>query len=196
MIFRELDKFIDVFTKLPGIGEKSARRIAFYLLKKDIREVEELANSIIELRNHIQFCKKCGGYSKLEICEICGDPAREPSLICVVEDPSDIFLIESTNEFKGLYHVLMGALSPIDGIGPDDLRIQELEKRLKEENIVECFIATNPTLEGDATADYIVKRFSKFSVKFTRLVHGIPTGSLLEFIDRYTLIQSIKIRRV
>lgn len=194
MYFRELQKFIEVFSQLPGIGEKSARRMAFYLLKLPKDEITKFSDAIQELTSKIQFCNICGNFSTSPICEICSSLERNKELLCVVEFPSDIFVIESTGEYKGVYHVLMGALSPIDGIGPENLRIKELEQRLQSESIRECFIATNPTLEGDATADYIVKRFSYMPVVFTRLMHGITTGSSLEFADKYSLTLSIKNR--
>jgi recombination protein RecR len=196
MFLKELESFIEVFSRLPGIGEKSSRRIAFYLLKSGKEEATKLAKSILTLVEKIQFCQICGGFSTEPICEICKDESRNKELLCIVEDPSDIYIIESTNEFKGIYHVLMGALSPLDGIGPENLRLKELEQRLKEETIKECFIATNPTLEGDATADYIVKSYSHYQVIFSRLMHGIPTGSSLEFTDKHTLSMSIKNRRI
>ncbi|MCS7204415.1 MAG: recombination mediator RecR [Leptospiraceae bacterium] len=195
MYFKELDSFIRSFTKLPGIGEKSARRIAFFLLKSDKQLAHELSQNIKQLVERIHFCKTCGGFTTSEICDICSDPTRNAELLCVVEEPSDIFLIENTGEFRGYYHVLMGALSPIDGVGIEDLRFKELEARLQLGVIKECFIATNPTLEGDATADYIVRSFKKYPVKFTRLSHGVLTGSSLEFSDKYTLSLSIRNRR-
>lgn len=196
MFLKELNQFIEVFSRLPGIGEKSARRIAFHILKKGNEEGEILANTILNLVKTIQFCKECGGFSIEPICDICKDEKRDRDILCIVEDPSDIFIIESTNEYKGLYHVLMGALSPLDGIGPENLRFKELNERLKKYNFKECFIATNPTLEGDATADYIVKHFSHYPVTFTRLTHGIATGSYLEFTDKFTLGLSIKNRQI
>ncbi|GIX41542.1 MAG: recombination protein RecR [Leptospiraceae bacterium] len=196
MFLKELESFIEIFTRLPGIGEKSARRIAFYLLRSDKEEAQKLAKSIINLIEKIQFCEICGGFSSEPICEICKDEKRNREILCIVEDPSDIFIIESTQEFNGIYHVLMGALSPLDGIGPENLRLKELEERLKKENIKECFIATNPTLEGDATADYIVRNYSHYPVIFSRLTHGIPTGSTLEFTDKHTLSISIKNRMI
>lgn len=196
MFLKELNQFIEIFSRLPGIGEKSARRIAFYLLKKGYEEGEILVNSILNLVKTIQFCKECGGFSTDSICEICKNDKRDREILCIVEDPSDIFIIESTNEYKGLYHVLMGALSPLDGIGPENLRFKELNERLSKHNFKECFIATNPTLEGDATADYIVKNFSHYPILFTRLTHGVATGTYLEFTDKYTLSLSIKNRQI
>ncbi len=196
MYFKELNHFIETFSRLPGIGEKSARRIAFHLLKKGKEEGELLANSIINLVKTIQFCKECGGFSIDPLCDICKDEKRDREILCIVEDPSDIFTIEATNEYKGLYHVLMGALSPLDGIGPEHLRFKELNERLSKKNFKECFIATNPTLEGDATADYIVKNFSHYPILFTRLSHGVATGTYIEFTDRYTLSLSIKNRQI
>ncbi|MFN3603110.1 MAG: recombination mediator RecR [Leptonema sp. (in: bacteria)] len=194
MFLKELQNFIEIFSQLPGIGEKSARRIAFYLLKISKEEAKKFSDALIELYSNIRFCSVCGGFSTTSVCEICSSSERNRTILCVVEYPSDIFVIESTKEYNGLYHVLMGALSPIDGIGPEDLRIKELEDRLKKESIKECFIATNPTLEGDATADYISRKFSAFPVVFTRLMHGITTGSSIEFSDKYSLALSIRNR--
>lgn len=195
MSFPELDHFVRVLTSLPGIGQRSARRIAFHLLKADLRETEDLAATMLDLRRRVRFCTRCGGLSTAELCPICSDDRRERSLLCIVEEPSDIFAIENTGEYRGLYHVLMGALSPLDGIGPDELRLKELEERASRESFAEWFVATNPTLEGDATASFIAERFRHTGVKFTRISHGIPTGSGIEFADRSTLARSIRERK-
>lgn len=195
MSFPELDHFVRVLTGLPGIGQRSARRIAFHLLKSDVRETEELAGTMLDLRRRIRFCSVCGGLSTTDLCSICSDSMRDRSCLCIVEEPSDIFAIENTGEYRGLYHVLMGCLSPLDGIGPDDLRIRELEDRARDGTIAEWFIATNPTLEGDATASFLMERFRHTGIRFTRISHGIPTGSGIEFADRSTLARSIRERK-
>ncbi|MBW7858849.1 MAG: recombination protein RecR [Leptonema sp. (in: Bacteria)] len=196
MSFPELEQLVRLLSSLPGIGQRSARRISFHLLKHDLRETEDLAEAMVDLRRRIRFCSLCGGLATDDVCSICDDSTRDRSQLCIVEEPSDIFAIESTGEYRGVYHVLMGALSPLDGIGPDELRIDELENRLKTEEFNEWFIATNPTLEGDATASYLSDRFRRDEIQFTRISHGIPTGSGIEFADRSTLARSIRERKV
>jgi recombination protein RecR len=190
-----------MLTTLPGIGERSALRIAFHILKNESLQAEQLSSAILELRQNVHFCPDCGGLSPTEnLCEICSDSARDHTALCVVEEPGDIFAIEKTGEFQGLYHVLMGSLSPLDGVGPGDLRLAELEDRVRGENgagtsrFLELFIATNPTLEGDATAHYISERLRGSGVRVTRISHGIPTGASIEYADRSTLARSIRAR--
>lgn len=195
MVFPELEHFVRVLSSLPGIGSRSARRIAFYLLKSDLRETEDLAETMLDLRRRVRFCSLCGGLSTGDLCTICSDPTRDRSQLCIVEEPSDIFAIEGTGEYKGLYHVLMGALSPLDGIGPEELRIKELAHRLDTGRFSEWFVATNPTLEGDATASYLSDRFKRDTIRFTRISHGIPTGTGIEFADKSTLARSIRERK-
>ncbi len=196
---------IETFSRLPGIGQRSATRIVFYLMKNERGLAQDLSQAIIDLKEKLGFCEKCGGISEQKLCEICGDRDRNVELLCVVEEPGDIFVIEKTGEFSGYYHVLMGALSPLDGVGPEELRIEELKKRIREEypEIKELFIATNPTIEGDATADYIHSLFhfhlpmgqNNLSPKITRISHGIPTGSSIEFADTSALARSIRSRQ-
>ena len=187
---------IRLLSTLPGIGQRSALRIVFYLLKQDTRAVEELSMAMLELKQKLRFCKQCGGITQQEVCEICCDTQRNPDYLCIVEQPKDIFIIEKTGEFSGYYHVLMGALSPLDGIGPEELRINELVARLNQQKrIKELFLATNPTIEGDATADYIHKLFAKNTdLQITRISHGIPTGSAIEFAEPSVLAHSIRTR--
>ncbi len=187
---------VEAFSQLPGIGERSASRIAFYLLKADASLGADIAQSITSLKEEIAFCEICGSLTERTICEICTDTSRDAKLLCVVEEPGDVFVIEKTGEFFGRYHVLMGAISPLDGIGPEDLRIEALDLKLRqEEQLSEILIATNPTLEGDATADYINKLFQKYSrLKITRISHGIPTGSAIEFSEPSVLARSIRSR--
>lgn len=195
MQFPALEHLVDTLGSLPGIGKKSARRIAFHLLKSDPELGRRLSESVLRLKSEVRFCSQCGGLSEGELCEICSDSTRDQRLLCVVEDPSDVFSIEDTGEFHGLYHVLMGALSPLDGIGPEDLRIEELSRRIETHPFDEIFMATNPTLEGDATAHYISELFAERGFRFTRISHGIATGASIEYADRGTLARSIRERK-
>ena len=185
-------------SSLPGIGRRSASRIAFFLLKNETDLIQNLSCSLLELKEKLRFCRECGGISENEICEICKDSKRNNSLLCVIEEPGDIFVIENTHEFHGGYHVLMGALSPLDGIGPEDLRIQELLERIeKNPHIQEVFLATNPTVEGDVTANYINSLLTdKKDMKITRISHGISTGASIEFAENSTLAYSIRSRTI
>ena len=186
----------EILSTLPGIGQRSALRIAFHLMKSSNRFACDMSRAILELKEKLRFCKHCAGITEMEVCEICSDLKRNHELLCVVEEPADIFVIEKTGEFSGQYHVLMGALSPLDGIGPEELRLRELEQRLgSAKKINELFIATNPTLEGDATADYVHKLFqNQPGLNITRISHGIPTGSSIEFADAAVLARSIRAR--
>jgi recombination protein RecR len=195
MSFPALDNLIASLSSLPGIGPRSAHRIAFHLLKMDDRQVRQLGDAILELKRSIHFCHECGGLTDSDLCEICSNPKRDRTLLCVVEEPGDIFAIEKTGEFKGLYHVLMGALSPLDGIGPEDLRVDEFLERIHSNGFEEIFIATNPTLEGDATAAYLSDRIQDQRIRITRISHGIPTGASIEYADRSTLAVSIRNRQ-
>ncbi|HBS06171.1 MAG TPA: recombination protein RecR [Leptospiraceae bacterium] len=195
MQFPALEQLVDVLGSLPGVGKKSARRIAFHILKSDLEISKRLSDSIANLRREVRFCEQCGGLSQENLCHICSDSHRNQRLLCVVEDPSDIFSIEDTGEFNGLYHVLMGALSPLDGISPEDLRIEELSQRIETHPFDEIFIATNPTLEGDATAHYISELFAHRGFRFTRISHGIATGASIEYADKGTLARSIRERK-
>ena len=190
------NRSLEALSRLPGIGPRSASRIAFYLMKNDKSLAESLSKAVLDLKKNLRFCRQCGGISEHDVCEICTNKERNPSLLCVVEEPGDIFVIEKTGVFSGYYHVLMGALSPLDGIGPEELRIQDLEQRMRENTqIEELFLATNPTLEGDATADYIHKLFQKITnLIITRISHGIPTGSAIEFAEPSALARSIRSR--
>jgi len=187
-----LDQLIRNLSRLPGIGRKSAARIAYFLLKTDTRFTKDLAREIGELQDKIVECSICGNYTEVDPCEICTDPRRDKSVICVVEQSQDVQTIESTREYDGLFHVLTGVISPIDGIGPDDLTIGKLMKRIWETDISELIIATNPTVEGDATAMYLVRMLGDSPVKISRLASGLPVGGDLEYADRLTLARSIK----
>ena len=190
-----LQDLIDALGKLPGIGPKSAQRLAFYFLQTDPMSVENLARLLVEVKQKIKSCKTCGAVSETEICNLCNDTRRDQTSICVVEEAKDISSVEKTREFKGKYHVLGGVISPIDGIGPDQLRIKELIKRVSEENVQEVIIATNPNLEGEATAAYLVKVLEPSQILVTRLASGLPVGGELEYADEITLGRAIKGRR-
>ncbi len=190
-----LDILIENLSKLPGIGRKSASRIAYYILKTDRSFADVLADNLKDVKNKIRTCSICGNYTETDPCNICTDQGRDRHSICVVETPKDILTIEATNEYHGLYHVLSGALSPIDGIGPKDLKIKELIRRVSEHDIKEIIIATNPTIEGETTAQYIaeiLKNLKGTGIILTRLALGIPVGGDLEYTDRLTLARAIQ----
>ena len=190
-----LQDLIDALGKLPGIGPKSAQRLAFYFLQTDPMSVENLARLLLEVKQKVKSCKTCGAVSETETCNLCNDTRRDQTSICVVEEAKDISSVEKTREFKGKYHVLGGVISPIDGIGPDQLRIKELIKRVSEEDIQEVIIATNPNLEGEATAAYLVKVLGPSQILVTRLASGLPVGGELEYADEVTLGRAFKGRR-
>lgn len=191
---RYLDSLISELMRLPGIGHKSAARIAFHLINLSDSEVDRLVQAIRELKAHITSCVKCGGISDVPICAICDDQSRDRSVICVVEHQKDILAIEKTGGYKGLYHVLGGTLSPLDGIGPQDLSIDKLIQRCKDEGVSEVIIATNPTMEGDATALYLAKVLKELGIEVMRIAHGLPVGSELDFADGATIVRSIQMR--
>jgi recombination protein RecR len=194
MFFRytkPLAKLIDEFSKMPGIGPKTAQRLAFYILKNSTEQVSNLARVIIEAKQKIQYCSICGNITDQEICEICRNVNRDKSIICVVEKVKDLIALENTGEFKGVYHVLEGAISPLDGIEPGNLKINNLLKRLKSEEIKEVIIATNPNIEGEVTASYIAQLIEPLGIKITRIAYGVPIGSSLEFADEVTLAQAL-----
>ena len=186
---------IDELTKLPGIGPKSAQRLAFYLLKISPENAKDLADAIMNVKDKIGFCNVCFNITEGDMCELCCDFDRDDSLICVVEEPRDIIAIEKTSSFKGRYHVLGGAISPIDGSGPDDVKIRELLDRLKDEKVKEIVIATNPNIEGEATAMYLAKLVKPLGVKVTRIASGLPVGGDLEYADEVTLGKALEGRR-
>jgi recombination protein RecR len=186
---------IDELGRLPGVGPKSAQRIAFHLLKVEPADAERLARAIHEVKAKVHFCKVCFNVAEGELCRICRDPRRDPSLVCVVEEPRDLVAVERTQEFKGRYHVLGGAISPIEGIGPDDLRIRELLRRLESEGVREVILATNPNLEGEATAMYLARLLTPLGVRVTRIASGLPVGGDLEYADEITLGRAFEGRR-
>ena len=191
-----IEKLIEKFEQLPGVGRKSAERIAFYILERMSKEdALSMASVITEAKEKVTFCETCQNLTDTTPCSACSSPKRDRSIICVVESPEDVSAIENTNEYNGLYHVLHGALSPMDGIGPDDIKINELLLRLSDGSVQEVIMATNPTVSGTATAVYISKLLAPFNVKVTRIAHGIPIGSDLEYADKITLIKALEGRQ-
>ena len=191
-----VQELIDELGRLPGIGPKSAQRIAFHILQTESFDTSRLAQILLEVRDKVRFCAICGNVSEQETCAICRDPRRSPATICVVEEAKDVVAIERTREFRGLYHVLGGAISPIDGIGPDDLRIAQLVKRLADNTVTEVIIATDPNLEGEATATYLTRLLVQPGLTVTRLASGLPVGGDLEYADEVTLGRAFEGRRV
>jgi recombination protein RecR len=197
-----LSRLIQEFSKLPGIGEKTAARLAFHLLKGKREDVMSLAESIAKLRQAIGLCRQCFGFSELDpqsddgtLCTICRNPERAKDTICVVEEPGDLIAVEKSQEFQGLYHVLHGTISPLDGVGPDALRIRELLARIQEGSIREVIVATNPTMDGEATALYLSKVIKPLGIAVTRIARGLPVGGDLEYIDAVTLGKALEGRR-
>ena len=191
-----VQELIDELGRLPGVGPKSAQRIAFHILQTESFDVSRLSQVLVEVREKVKFCDICGNVSEETRCAICRDPRRDPSLICVVEEAKDVVAIERTREFKGLYHVLGGAISPIDGIGPDDLRIRQLMQRLSDGTVIEVIIATDPNLEGEATATYLSRLLTTIEIRVSRLASGLPVGGDLEYADEVTLGRAFEGRRV
>jgi recombination protein RecR len=187
---------IDELGRLPGVGPKSAQRIAFHLLQADPIDVKRLVSALVEVKDKVRFCTVCGNVAQEEQCRICRDPRRDAALICVVEEPKDVVAIERTREFRGRYHVLGGAISPIEGIGPDDLRIRELLARLASDDITEIIIATDPNIEGEATATYLARLLRPMGLRVTRLASGLPVGGDLEYADEVTLGRAFEGRRL
>lgn len=190
-----IQDLIDEFGRLPGIGPKSAQRIAFHILQTESFDVSRLAQLLTDLREKVRFCQICGNVAEQETCGICRDPRRSPTTICVVEEAKDVVAIERTREFRGLYHVLGGAISPIDGIGPDDLRIAQLLGRLSDGTVTEVIIATDPNLEGEATATYLTRLLVQPNLTVSRLASGLPVGGDLEYADEVTLGRAFEGRR-
>ena len=186
---------IDELGRLPGVGPKSAQRIAFHLLQTDPVDVRRLAQVLIEVKDRVKFCSVCGNVAEEETCRICRDPRRDPAVVCVVEESKDVVAVERTREFRGRYHVLGGAISPIEGVGPDDLRIRELMTRLADGVVTEVILATDPNLEGEATATYLTRLLRPMGLRVTRLASGLPVGGDLEYADEVTLGRAFEGRR-
>lgn len=187
-----LTQLADEFSKMPGIGRKSAHRLAFYILQISSEEAKSLTDAIINAKEAISFCSVCQSFTDIQPCAICAGEKRDKETICVVESPRDVIAMEKTNEYRGLYHVLHGAISPMDGITPDDLKIKELLARIGTDRVKEVIMATNPTVEGEATAMYIAKLLTPFSIRVTRIARGIPIGSDLEYTDEVTLARALE----
>ncbi len=190
-----IEKLIESFEKLPSIGNKTAARLAFYILDRPEEEVKEFVDAIINAKKNLKYCSKCFNISDTDPCEICSNPRRDQSIICVVEDVKDVVAMERTHEFNGLYHVLHGSISPMNGVGPDDIKIKELLSRLMDGTVKELILATNPRVEGEATAMYISKLVKPMGIKVTRIAHGIPVGGDLEYTDEVTLSKALEGRR-
>jgi recombination protein RecR len=190
-----IQDLIDELSRLPGIGPKSAQRLAFYMVKAPVQDAKRLAEAIVAAKERVQFCRECFCVSEGELCRICRDPGRDPTVICVVEESKDQAAIEKAGVVKGRYHVLGGAISPLEGIGPDDLRVQELLDRVSRNGVHEVIVATNPNLEGNATAMYVAGLLKPIGVTVTRLASGLPVGGDLEYADEVTLGQALEGRR-
>ena len=191
-----IQKLLDELERLPGVGPKSAQRMAYWILNSDRATALRLAQAIVEVKDTVHFCSRCFNYAEGDLCEICRSSSRNQQLLCVVSEPRDIPPIERTAVFQGVYHVLGGALSPMDGIGPDDLRIPQLRQRLGSEGIQEVVLATNPNVEGETTAAYLARLIKPLGIKVTRLASGLPVGGDLEFADEVTLGRALEARRV
>jgi len=187
-----IEKLIESFEKLPSIGHKTAQRLAFYMLDQSKEEIKEFTDSIINAKNNLKFCSKCFNISDTDPCNICSNPKRDESIICVVEDVKDVLAMERTHEYSGLYHVLHGSISPMNGIGPEDIKIKELLSRLMDGKVKEIILATNPRVEGEATSIYISKLVKPLGIKVTRIARGIPIGGDLEYTDEVTLAKALE----
>ncbi len=190
-----IEKLIEEFEKLPSIGHKTAVRLAFYILNSQEEVANDFAKAILDARKNLKFCSICNNITDVDPCPICSNPKRDKEVICVVEDVRDIVPIERTNEYSGVYHVLQGVISPVNGIGPNDIKIKELITRIGNNNVKELILATNPDVEGEATAMYISKLVKPFNIKTTRIAHGIPIGGDLEYTDEVTLAKAMENRR-
>ena len=188
-------RLIEALQRLPGVGPKTAQRMTFFLLKRPVEEVRELADSLVAVKERIVYCGTCFNVTDQDPCRICADPARDARVLCVVEEPNDLLAMERTGEFRGRYHVLLGALSPLDGIGPDDLKVRELLLRLEQGETGEVILATNPNVEGEATALYLAKLLRPLGVRVTRIARGLPVGGDLEYADQVTLSKALEGRR-
>ena len=192
---KPLNKLINELSRLPGIGVKTAQRLAFHILSMDEKSAMELANAISDAKMSMTYCSVCGNLTDTDPCAICSDDSRDKSTICVVESPKDVVAMEKIREYRGYYHVLHGAISPMDGIGPDDINLRSLIVRLQDEAVKELIIATNPNIEGEATAMYIARLIKPSGIKVTRIAHGIPVGGDLEYADEVTLLKAVEGRR-
>jgi recombination protein RecR len=190
-----ITKLIDEFSRLPGIGRKTAQRLAFYIVDMEPARAHQFAEAILDAKRKVHYCERCFNLTEESLCDICSDPKRDPALMCVVETPRDLIAVENTKEYNGYYHVLHGAISPMDGIGPNEIKIRELILRLQGDETKEVILATNPSIEGEATAMYISKLLKGTDIIVTRLAHGLPVGGDLEYADEITLARAIEGRR-
>ncbi|MBI4011086.1 MAG: recombination protein RecR [Candidatus Rokubacteria bacterium] len=188
-------RLVEAFQRLPGIGPKTAQRLTFHLLKQPDGVVRELADALADLKARVVHCSRCFSVTDEDPCRICASPARDPAVVCVVEEPNDLLAMERTGEYRGRYHVLLGALSPLDGIGPDELKVRELLARVETDGVREVILATNPNVEGDATAIYLAKLLRPLGVRVTRIARGLPVGGDLEYADEVTLARALEGRR-
>lgn len=189
------NKLIEVFRRFPGIGSKMAQRLAFYLLYCSREEVVAIAKAMVEAKDKLIYCSICGSLAEEENCAYCNDPKRDHNILCIVQEPKDVLVLERTGQYRGLYHVLHGALSPLDGIGPGELKLDQLVQRIEDQDIGEAIIATNPNVEGDATASYLAKLLKPLPVRVTRIAFGLPVGGDIEYADELTLSRAINGRR-
>jgi len=188
-------KLIDSFSKLPGIGPKTAARLAFYVLRMKDDDVVQFAKSLVNVKRNLSYCSVCCNITDTDPCRVCSDPSRDRTVICVVQEAKDLIAMERTKEFHGMYHVLHGAISPMEGIGPDEIKVAELLKRLADDGVQELILATNPNVEGEATAMYLSRLVKPFQLKVTRIAHGLPVGGDLEYADEVTLSKALEGRR-
>lgn len=192
---KPLSRLIKELSRLPGIGGKTAQRLAFHILSMDEKEARSLADAIVDAKSSMKYCSVCGNLTDTDPCAICSDPSRNRKVICVVETPKDVVAIERIKEFTGLYHVLHGAISPMEGVGPEDINLKQLILRLQQEDVDELILATNPNIEGEATAMYIARLIKPSGIKVSRIAHGIPVGGDLEYADEVTLLKAVEGRR-
>jgi len=188
-------KLIDAFTRLPGIGPKTAGRLAFHVIRMKEEDVTDFAKALINVKRNLHYCSICCNITDMDPCRICQDKSRDPSVICVIQEPRDLVAMERTKEFRGFYHVLHGDISPMEGIGPDEIYVAELLKRLGDEQVQELIMATNPNIEGEATAMYLSRLIKPFGIKVTRIAHGLPVGGDLDYADEITLSKALEGRR-
>ena len=189
-----IQNLIKNISRLPGIGEKTAERLALHILRGSRQEAEQLAHSILNIKDKVKLCSRCFALSDGDMCGLCSDPARDPSFLCVVEQPADMVAVEKSGAFRGMYHILCGALSPMNGIGPDDIRIRELTIRVAEDQVKEVVLATSTNVEGEATASYLAQILAKYQVKVTRIASGVPMGGDLKYVDQVTLKRALETR--
>lgn len=190
-----IQRLLEELERLPGVGPKSAQRIAYWLLTVEVSDADSLASAISDVKRQIHFCPRCFNFAEGELCEVCADPERDTRTICVVEEPRDLAAVERTHEYRGVYHVLHGAISPIDGIGPEQLRVRELVERMADGDVAEVVIATNPNVEGETTAIYLARLLKPLGIRVTRIASGLPVGADLEYADEVTLGRALEARR-